>query len=307
MAMAEESRRQFPFFPRMNPDPSHSEHLPLHPPAWADKFGEDDFGIFACFFVGKVEFEFRWIPPGSFLMGSPDGRDGRERELGRYDDEGPQVERAVAGFWLGTTPVTQAQWGAMRDDNPSRFNEGGQFPVENVDWRQARDFAAEVSLTTGAPFSLPEERQWEYACRAGTTSALHTGQELTTEHGKCPNLDEIAWYDQNSASSTHEVGEKLPNAWGLHDMLGNVWEWCADPWDPEAYAKLKRGEPALEGVENAKRVVRGGSWIFRAGRCRAACRDGGGPGRRWSNLGFRLAAGQEPGAAEPPGSGATLP
>lgn len=186
-------------------------------------------------------------------MGSPEG------ELGRLDWEGPQVERAVAGFWLGTTPVTQAQWLALREENPSHFKKEVQFPVENVDWRQARDFAAELSLKTGAPLSLPEEHQWEYACRAGTPSALYTGKELTKESGKCPNLDEVAWYRENSENSTHEVGEKLPNDWGLHDLLGNVWEWCADVWDEEAYGKVKRGEPRLEAGESALRVVRGGS------------------------------------------------
>jgi formylglycine-generating enzyme required for sulfatase activity len=290
MAMAEESRRQFLFL-CMNAAATHQDLLPLNPPSWADKFGEDDFGVFACFLVGKVEFEFRWIPPGSFLMGSPEG------ELGRWSAEGPRVERAVAGFWLGTTPVTQVQWLAVREENPSHFDKGGQFPVEQVDWQQASDFAIELAARTGAPLHLPQERQWEYACRAGTQSALYTGKELTSETGQCPNLDEVAWYGANSGSGTHEVGGKLPNARGLHDMLGNVREWCADVWDGEAYAKVKRGEPALQEGEDAQcalRVVRGGSWFFRARFCRAAYRGRDEPGFRGFNLGFRLAAGQEP-------------
>lgn len=284
----------------MSPSSASTDLLPLYPPSWADKFGEDDYGVFACFFVGKVEFDFRWIPPGRFLMGSPEG------ELGRWDAEGPQVERAVTGFWLGTTPVTQAQWLAMREENPTLFKRGGQFPVEQVDWFQAWDFATELAVKTGAPLFLPAERQWEYACRAGTESALYTGKELTTTDGKCPNLDEIAWFDQ-SGISTYEVGRKLANAWGLHDMLGNVWEWCADAWDDKAYGKIARGEPALEDGENAGRVVRGGSWIDHARSCRSAHRHWDQPFNRWDSLGFRLAAGQEQGAAEPLGSGATLP
>lgn len=267
---------------------SKSNLLPLYPPSWADKFGEDDFGIFASFLVGKVEFEFRWIPPGKFLMGSPKG------ESGRYGWEGPQVKGEMAGFWLGTTPVTQAQWVAVREENPSHFKKGGQFPVEGVDWQQARDFAAELAAKTGAPLALPEEQQWEYACRAGTETALYTGKELTTVDGKCPNLDEIAWFDNNSEESSHEVGEKLPNAWGLYDMLGNVWEWCADVWDPEAYGKIARGEPALAAGENALRVVRGGSWFDFARHCRAASRTWGMPGYRGLFLGFRLAAMSSP-------------
>lgn len=259
--------------------------FPLYPPSWAEKFGEDDFGIFACFFVEKVEFEFRWIPPGTFLMGSPEG------ERGRFDDEGPQVERKVAGFWLGTTPVTQAQWLALREVNPSHFAKGGQFPVESVNWLHARDFARELAAKTGAPLNLPEEHQWEYACRAGTQAALYTGKELTTEDGKCPNLDEIGWFRENSQGGTHEVGRKLPNAWGLHDMLGNVWEWSADPFYTQAYSKFKHGASAAEGGE---RALRGGSWDFPARHLRVGYRRGFEPGDRWFSLGFRLAAGQEP-------------
>ncbi|MFN0126865.1 MAG: formylglycine-generating enzyme family protein [Verrucomicrobiales bacterium] len=285
----------------MNPTTTLTDRLPLYPPAWADKFGEDDFGIFACFFLSKVEFEFRWIPPGRFWMGSP------KVELGRFDDEGPRTEREVGGFWLGTTPVTQAQWLALRRENPSHFDKGGQYPVEQVSWLDAVGFARELSGRTGAALRLPEEREWEYACRAGTESALYTGEELTSADGKCLNLDEIAWYDKNSDGATHEVGGKQPNAWGLQDMLGNVWEWCADPWDAEAYAKVQRGEPAVKDEEGARRVVRGGSWFDLAWLCRAAFRLGFEPDDRRDVLGFRLAAGQEPRAAEPQGSGAPLP
>ena len=298
--MAERSRRHFSF-PQMSTTVTIENHLPPYPPAWAEKFGEDDFGLFACFFLGKVEFEFRWIPPGRFMMGSPDS------ELGKFEDEGPQVERQVAGFWLGTTVVTQEQWLALREENPSQFDKGGQFPVEQVSWDDAVAFAGELSGKTGADLHLPEEREWEYACRAGTDSALYTGKELTSKTGKCPHLDEIAWYDENSESASHEVGGKRPNAWGLHDMLGNVWEWCADPWDSEAYAKFQREEPALEEEEGAFRVARGGSWGGRTGVCRAAFRHGFRRVGRGVILGLRLAAGQEPGAAEPQGSGATLP
>lgn len=256
-------------------------------PSWADGFGEDDHGVFASFLLGPVEFEFRWIPPGRFLMGSP------LDELGRWNDEGPQARREVAGFWLATTPVTQEQWLALRAVNPSHYARRGRYPVESVDWQQAVDFARELAEKASMPLRLPTEAEWEYACRAGATAALYSGKELMSEYGACANLDELGWYDENSGSSSHEVGGKLPNAWGLHDMLGNVWEWCADLWDERAYEKVQRGDPAMATSEGVERVVRGGSWNSLAGYCRAASRFGNEPENRGLDLGFRLAAGQD--------------
>ena len=272
--------------------------IPHFPPAWADVFGEDDCGIFAECSVKEVRFVWRWICPGKFRMGSP------EDEPGRYDDEGPQHEvRLTRGFWLGETPVTQAQWQAVMDTNPSHFK-GEQRPVEQVTWPESRDFATKLNaLLLGLHAALPTEAQWEYACRADTQSAYHDGSPCTEPSGKDPALDKLGWFDKNSDGQTHAVKEKeAPNAWGLHDMHGNVWEWCRDAWDEKAYAK--RGKITLDPEtkdddESANRVVRGGSWLDLAQNCRAAFRFGWPPGPRVNLQGLRLAAGQEPAAAEP--------
>jgi len=278
----------------------HPTVLPAFPPCWAEVFGEDEAGIFAECSLGEVRFAWRWIPPGRFPMGSP------EREKGRYNDEGPQHEVVISrGFWLGETPVTQAQWAAVTEEHPSRF-EGGERPVEQVSWREAVAFARGLGEAfPGLHPGLPTEAQWEYACRAGTRNAFHDGSPCTKPMGKDPALDRLGWFDKNSEDKTHKVKRKAPNAWGLHDMHGNVWEWCADAWDEKVYRKRKDGakDPMVESSDDdAFRVVRGGAWFSRAKFCRAAIRFRLVPGNRGRFLGLRLAAGQEPGAAEPPGA-----
>jgi formylglycine-generating enzyme len=272
--------------------------IPYFPPVWAEVFGEDDGGIFAECSVKDVRFVWRWICPGRFKMGcDPEDEHG-------YDDEMPQHEIILTrGFWLGETPVTQAQWQAVMGKNPSHFK-GDQRPVEQVTWPESRDFATKLNaLLPGLHAALPTEAQWEYACRADTQSAYHDGSPCTEPSGKDPALDKLGWFDKNSDGQTHAVKEKeAPNAWGLHDMHGNVWEWCRDAWDADAYSK--RGKITLDPEpkdddESAFRVVRGGSWFNQAQDCRAAFRYRRLPGDRFSFLGLRLAAGQEPAAAEP--------
>jgi len=274
--------------------------IPHFPPEWAEVFGEDDSGIFAVCSVQDVRFVWRWICPERFMMGSS------ELETSRYKDEGPQHEVLLTrGFWLGETPVTQAQWQAVAGENPSAFKEkGDQRPVEQVSLLNCRDFAEKLNgLLPGLHAALPTEAQWEYACRASTQSAFHDGSACTEPEGIDPALDKLGWFDKNSNGQPHEVKQKDANAWGLYDMHGNVWEWCWDAWDEKAYAG--RGSLSLDPeVTNADvgafRVVRGGSWFDQAQYCRSAMRGRHHPGNRWSNLGFRLAAGQEPGAAEQP-------
>ena len=295
-------------------------------PAWARRLWYDRHGLAVEFRVKDVPFVLRWVPPGRFLMGSP------EDEPGRRGDEGPRHERVIEkGFWLGETVVTQAQWLAVTGKNPSQFKGPGNLPVEQVAWEECRDYCEKLNaLVPGPGFRLPWEQEWEHACRAGTDTALWTGGITIREDYDAPELEDIAWYVGNSwkeprvenlydmkshdwrhpegaEAGTHAVKGKESNLWGLYDMLGNVWEWCEDAWDAEAYAKFERGEPLPKGDEDALRVVRGGSWFYHAGFCRAAFRFGSGPDFRRYDLGFRLAAGQEPGAAEPLGSGATLP
>ena len=178
--------------------------------------------------VNGVEFVFVEIPEGRFKMGSP------EDEEGRWDDEGPQHEVEVKAFSMGETPVTQAQWEAVMGNNPSRFK-GLNRPVECVSWNDCQEFCRKLNeLVPGLDARLPTEAEWEYAARAGTTGPRYG------------ELDEIAWYSGNSDSQTHPVREKKPNAFGLYDMLGNVWEWCADAWkdypEPQETCRDKVGE-----------------------------------------------------------------
>jgi formylglycine-generating enzyme required for sulfatase activity len=311
-------------------------------PAWARRLWQDRFGLAAEFAVSGVPFVLRWIPPGRFLMGSPEEEPGRWTKDNR---EGPQHEVTISrGFWLGETPVTQGQWRAVvestqRDQprsrlltetraplnpSPSYFRGPPELPVEQVTWDDCRNFCEHFSdlLRDGPGFGLPTEAQWEYACRAGTSTALYTGPLTILGENHGPELDPIAWYGGNSgrelevenpfdssgwpekqyldsSAGTHRVKLKRPNAWGLYDTLGNVDEWCADAWGD--YSAESQIDPFRDGPEDAPRVVRGGSWGTLARSCRAAFRLVGLPGCRIRGQGFRLAAGLELQAAEPKG------
>ena len=214
--------------------------------------------------------EFSWIPPGSFLMGSP------EDETGRGPDEGPTREvRIIEGFWLGIHEVTQGTWERVMGDNPSTFDECGEgCPVETVSWNDVRLFISRLNGSTSLPgYRLPSEPEWEYAARAGRGAPRYSF------------LEAIAWYQGNASGTPHPVGLKDPNPWGIHDMLGNVWEWCADSYQayPGGLADNSRGP---EG--GVKYVRRGGSWSSDSRFCRAACRSRHTPDSRFSSLGFRL-------------------
>lgn len=297
------------------------ETVDLERLSWADRVWCDQYGIAAEFSIREVSIVLRWIPPGRFLMGSP------ESETGRYNDEGPQHEVTIShGFWMGETPVTQAQWAAVVEaaqelpellkmvapqeelnPAPSRFHDSAdsaRHPVEQINWHAASKFCHVLNtLMVGSPnFRLPTEAHWEYGCRAGTQSAFNDGSICTVPEGHDPALDQLGWFNKNSEKTTHPVQEKRPNAWGLYDMHGNVWEWCADGWDEQAYKTRIDGvvDPVTDHGNSADRVVRGGSWGYRARLCRAAVRDGGDPADGWSLRGLRLFAGQDPGGAERP-------
>jgi len=234
-----------------------------------------------------VSLDLAWIPPGEFTLGSP------ENELGRYYNETQHKVRLTNGFWMGVSSVTQAQWQTILGNNPSYFQNGengapsdtGAHPVEQVSWDDCQEFLVMLSRKTGQEFRLPTEAEWEYACRAGTSNALNSGKDLTTEDGCCHHLDEVAWYDENSAEVTHPVGGKKPNKWGLYDMHGNVWEWCQD-WFGD-YSNGTQVDP--QGPSSGSgRVLRGGSWSYDAKDCRSAVRDSGPPGSRSYDGGFRI-------------------
>jgi formylglycine-generating enzyme required for sulfatase activity len=206
-------------------------------------------------------------------MGSPSS------ESGRDSDEGPVHTVELDGFWLGKTEVTQAQYQAIMGTNPSKFK-GPSNPVEQVSWEEASEFCRKLSQRAGKTYNLPTEAQWEYACRAGTTTRYSFGDSDNA-------LGDYAWYDSNSGKQTHPVSQKRPNAWGLYDMHGNVWEWCLD-WK-DSYPSGRVSNPT--GPSSASfRVFRGGSWYSSSRYCRSAFRYDGSPGNRIGDLGFRPAA-----------------
>ncbi|MEO1792800.1 MAG: formylglycine-generating enzyme family protein [Cyanobacteria bacterium J06629_19] len=232
------------------------------------------------------------IPEGSFVMGSPDD------EPERYDDEGPQHEVSVPSFLMGRHPVTQAQWRAVAelpqenvalDAAPSHF-EGDNRPVEQVSWDDATEFCARLAQLTGLPYRLPTEAEWEYACRAGTTTPFYFGNTLT---------DELANYD---ASVTYANGPKgeyresttsvghfgLENSFGLSDMHGNVFEWCQDHWHDNYEGAPADGTAWTEDGDNSKRVLRGGAWDSYPRNCRSALRYDPSREYRFNGIGFRV-------------------
>lgn len=251
------------------------------------------------------ELEMVLIPAGSFVMGSP------EEELERSTSEGPQREVTFRKpFLLGKYPITQAQWRAVAalpqvdrelDPDPSRFK-GGNRPVESISWYDAQEFCARLSQATGKRYRLPSEAEWEYACRAGTTTPFYFGETLSPD---------IANYDGRKGKylkQTSDVGSFPANAFGLYDMHGNVWEWCADRWhsnyegaptngsawidaDEELYMRalymLLRSSPA--SCRSASYMLRGGSWFNDPAFCRSATRVYDVPDGASGLIGLRLA------------------
>ena len=243
-----------PIVPKPNPPetppPSDSEIKfdPKHQSSWMNSSG----------------IRMMFIPCGTFVMGSP------KSEVNREEDESQQTITLVSPYWMGQTEVTQKQWLAVMGANPSHFN-GDELPVENVDWNQAKDFCdtltkkeqASKLIPKGWCYRLPTEAEWEYACRAKSKETRYSA------------LEDIAWHGDNSSSTTHAVGQKTPNSWDLHDMLGNVWEWCSD-WHGDTVGTV------------TDRCVRGGSYDLKGKNCRAARRFKLDPNSHQPNLGFRI-------------------
>lgn len=225
---------------------------------------------------GPVEgMEFAWIPSGSFTMGSPDV------EADRLPDEGPAHIVTIKGFELMTTEVTQAMWQQVMGSNPAHdCGEGPTWPVYSVSWNSCQDFIARLNeMDPAFVYRLPSEAEWEYACRAGSTTAYQFGGSMT--EGFC-------WYSGNSASTAQPVAMKQPNPWNLYDMSGNVSEWCEDWYHADYTGAPIDGSPWLTPA-GTNRVLRGGSWADAARYCRSANRLDYNPGQGFSNMGLRVA------------------
>ncbi len=238
---------------------------------------------------GGVTMEFVLIPPGEFSMGAPDG------EKDADDAEKPQHRVQIAkGFYLGKYEVTQEQYRAILGTNPSNFKEHNtnqetrHFPVENVSWEDADRFCDKLALKTGKKIALPTEAEWEYACRAGTATPFHFGAVLNGTQANCNGQNPYGTDAKGpNLQRTCKVGSYPANAWGLHDMHGNVWEWCRDAYDAAAYKNRSTYvDPFHHGGD--ARVLRGGSWSNVAWLCRAATRNRFAPSDRRSNRGFRV-------------------
>jgi formylglycine-generating enzyme required for sulfatase activity len=206
---------------------------------------------------GGVVLELTRIPAGSFEMGNSQGE----------ADEKP-VHHVTIGkpFYLGKFEVTQEQWVAVMGGNPSHFR-GAKNPVDRVSWDACQEFIKRLNdkfAAAGVTFSLPTEAQWEYACRAGSTSQFSFGDQQAT-------LGDYGWFEGNSGGQTHPVGQKKPNAWGLYDMHGNVWEWTRDWYDGKYYHESPAKDPTGPTAVTS-RVLRGGSWSDPAPYCRSSYR-----------------------------------
>ncbi len=233
--------------------------------------------------------ELVYIPKGCFQMGSP------ENEKGRGDDEGPVHEVCIDGFWMGKYEVTQGQWQKIMGKNPARFKKGDDYPVEQVSWEDAQKFIVKLNKQSRKKYRLPTEAEWEYAARAGTITVRYWGDDISCDKAMYANYK--GWDDSCSdyvrkrgltADSTAPVGSYSANQFGLHDMMGNVWEWCAD-WYDEKYYASRSGDNPTGPLSGSDRVIRGGSWDDDPRSVCSANRDWITPGNRLDILGFRLA------------------
>ncbi|MGA8141155.1 MAG: formylglycine-generating enzyme family protein [Desulfobaccales bacterium] len=230
--------------------------------------------------ANSLGMSFRYLPAGTFLMGSP------EHEPGRNDDEVPHEVTLTPDFYLQTTPVTQGQWQVLMGRNPAFFIScGDDCPVEQISWHECREFIKRLNALGEGTYRLPTEAEWEYACRAGSPEAFANGEIATLFCDFDPSLDLMGWYCGNSDRHIHPVAQKHPNAWGIYDMHGNVLEWCQD-WYGDY--PLSTGPDPLGPKSGSGRVIRGGSWFSSAKTCRSASRFSWSPQSGSHFLGFRL-------------------
>ena len=252
----------------MDAAPARNDYAMARPPA-PDRSRDD------AFTDPVTGMEMIFVKGGCFQMGDTVG--------GGDADEKPVHEVCVSDFYIGKYEVTQGQWQKIMGNNPSHFSScGDNCPVEQVSWNDTQEYIRKLSSQSVKSYRLPTEAEWEYAARSGGKNEKWAGT------GSESSLGDYAWYNANSGSKTHPVGQKQPNGLGLHDMTGNVWEWCNDWYGDKYYSQSDRDNP--QGPSSgSSRVIRGGSWGAIAARARAALRDWIGPGARGSDLGFRLA------------------
>jgi formylglycine-generating enzyme required for sulfatase activity len=231
-----------------------------------------------------VTLDMVYVPGDTFMMGSP------ETEERIYKDEGPQHEVTIDSFFMSKYPVTQAQWEAVMGNNPSKFK-GKNRPVERVSWKDAIEFCKRLSEITGKDFWLPSEAEQEYACRAGTITPFHFGETITSNLANYQGTSTYAEEPEGVyRKETTEVGSFPPNAFGLYNMHGNVWEWCADSWHANYENAPNDGKIWIKGANDSYRVLRGGSWDNYPGSSRAAARYKYDPDIRGYVIGFRVVA-----------------
>lgn len=260
---------------------------PFVAPAWAKEWGVDCFGLYADLSFRSVTQRFRWIEPGTFLMGSP------ASEPERYDDEVQHSVTLTKGFWLADTACTQQFWQAVMDENPSHFQDDVNKPVENVSWHEIQGFIEKVnSAMPELQLRLPSEAEWEYACRAGTETPFSFGDNITS---KQVNYDGTVPYvngEKSEYRQTTVAVKSLPaNAWGLYEMHGNVWEWCRDGWRKDLGSEAVTDPLFDPPDQDVDRVLRGGGWGHDGRIVRSAIRGRYQPGSRLNYFGFRLALG----------------
>jgi formylglycine-generating enzyme required for sulfatase activity len=258
--------------------------LPVSPYLWTDKSAPATGRRFYRARVFEAPTNMVFIPPGTFMMGSP------SNEVDRIYYEGPQTAVTIShGFWMGKYEVTQGEYLAVMGNNPSYFTGDTNCPVERVGWFDASNYCATLTqreraagrIATNVVYRLPTEAEWEYACRAWTSTRFSYGDD--PEYTQLANY---GWYADNSGWTTHPVGQKLPNPWGLYDMHGNVFEWCQDWWSdsfPGGIAVDPQGPATGED-----RVIRSGDWADIGRVSRSACRFLASPEGGLADMGFRV-------------------
>ena len=235
--------------------------------------------------TNSIGMKLVWIPPGDFDMGSDEG-------ISNENERPVHPVRISKGFWMGRTEVTRGQYKAVMNARPwsgqknVNVQESDNYPAEYVRWNDAVNFCRKLSIREGGTYRLPTEAEWEYACRAGTKTAYSFGDSQLS-------LGEYAWFEENAydigEEYAHPVAQKKPNAFGLYDMHGNVWEWCSDWYNKDCYSNSPNADP-MGPDTGSSRVFRGGSWYFKSRNCRSVSRSGFSPMLTFMSSGFRIVA-----------------